>query len=78
MIRIENIPMLKLKKYHVKTKTTKIDNISIRYSDTGKGFPIVLLHGYLESIDIWGQFSVNLSENFRVIAIDIPGHGCQA
>lgn len=47
----------------------------IRYSLSGKGSPVVLLHGYLESSEIWNGFSDKLSEKFRVIAIDLPGHG---
>lgn len=47
----------------------------IYYSDRGKGFPVILLHGYLESHFIWDDFSNQLAENFRVIAFDIPGHG---
>lgn len=36
---------------------------------------MVLLHGYLESSDVWNGFSEKLSGEFRVIAIDLPGHG---
>lgn len=36
---------------------------------------IVLLHGYLESMDIWDDFSNLLIPAMRVIAIDLPGHG---
>ncbi len=48
---------------------------TIHYSDTGKGTTIVLLHGYLETREIWTNFAAELSKTFRVIAIDIPGHG---
>ncbi|MDY6799906.1 MAG: alpha/beta hydrolase [Bacteroidota bacterium] len=43
--------------------------------DIGQGDPIVLLHGYLESLAIWGEFANQLSHKFRIIAFDIPGHG---
>lgn len=59
----------------MKTKTLKIDNIHLRYSDSGNGFAVVLIHGYLESLDIWNNFAEKLTEDFRVICIDIPGHG---
>ncbi len=48
---------------------------SIQYSDQGKGPVVVLLHGYLESLEIWDEFKQGLAKNFRVIAVDIPGHG---
>jgi len=47
----------------------------IHYSDSGKGPVIVLLHGYLESSEVWNGFAGKLSSEFRVIAVDLPGHG---
>jgi pimeloyl-ACP methyl ester carboxylesterase len=47
----------------------------IHYSDQGKGKVIVLLHGYLETAEIWRSFAGKLAANFRVITIDLPGHG---
>lgn len=47
-----------------------------RYSDFGKGDKVIcLLHGYLESIEVWDHFGGILGKTFRVIAIDLPGHG---
>jgi pimeloyl-ACP methyl ester carboxylesterase len=48
---------------------------SINYSDQGSGKVIVLLHGYLETHEIWKDFASELAKSFRVISIDIPGHG---
>lgn len=47
----------------------------IRYSDEGDGEVLVLLHGFIERIEIWKEFSVDLSKQFRVICIELPGHG---
>jgi len=47
----------------------------IRYSDCGSGNCIVLLHGFTESLDIWENLTAILCKDFRVIAIDLPGHG---
>ena len=41
----------------------------------GKGIPIVLLHGYLESSEVWNGFAEKLAADFRVISVDLPGHG---
>lgn len=49
--------------------------VKVRYSDTGKGRVVVLLHGFLGSHEIWSEFVKKLSKKFRVIAIDLPGHG---
>lgn len=47
----------------------------IHYSDSGEGSAIVLLHGYLESLEVWNGFGQKLARKFRVISIDLPGHG---
>ncbi len=49
----------------------------IRYTDIGKGRVIVLLHGFPFSLEIWfgNGYATTLSKKFRVIAIDLPGHG---
>ena len=47
----------------------------INYTDKGKGPVIILLHGYLETSEIWSSFGEKLAGDFRVIAMDLPGHG---
>ena len=47
----------------------------IHYTEKGRGDTIVLLHGFTEDLRIWKQFSARLSKNYRVICIDLPGHG---
>ena len=56
-------------------KTIPFCNSKIRFSDTGKGPAVVLLHGYLESLEIWNNFIPLLEGRFRVICPDLPGHG---
>ena len=56
-------------------KTATFKNGRIAFSDTGKGRIVVLLHGFLGSREIWAQTIENLSKSYRVIAIDLPGHG---
>lgn len=55
--------------------TVEYHNAVIRYSDLGYGESVVLVHGYLESLEIWNGFSDELSADFRVICVDLPGHG---
>jgi pimeloyl-ACP methyl ester carboxylesterase len=49
--------------------------VKVRYSDKGKGRVIVLLHGFLESLEVFEELSNKLSKKFRVISIDLLGHG---
>lgn len=53
----------------------KYKDISISYTTKGKGNSIVLLHGYLETNEIWKEFAVELSKNNMVTCIDLLGHG---
>lgn len=56
-------------------KTFTFKEARINYTDSGKGRAIVLLHGLTESLEIWKEFSEALAKQFRVICIDLPGHG---
>lgn len=50
-------------------------NRRIYYRVKGKGPCLVLLHGFLESQNIWNYYSDQLSQSFRVVTLDLPGHG---
>ncbi|WP_317166946.1 alpha/beta fold hydrolase [Winogradskyella ursingii] len=50
-------------------------NISINYSVEGEGEAVVLLHGFLENINMWVDLIPELSKTHKVIAIDLLGHG---
>lgn len=41
----------------------------------GKGKPIVMVHGWAMHSGIWRDFATELSKNYRVSCIDLPGHG---
>ncbi len=48
---------------------------TIFYTDQGKGNPIVFLHGFLENSSMWDTFLPELTKNYRIICIDLLGHG---
>jgi pimeloyl-ACP methyl ester carboxylesterase len=50
-------------------------NTNISYSDNGKGTAVVLLHGFLENQTMWKHLTPELSKKYRVISIDLLGHG---
>lgn len=60
---------------YTKTMTIEFQNKKIHYTDTGKGETLVLLHGFLESKEIWTNFIPEFSKYGRIITIDLPGHG---
>lgn len=47
----------------------------IYYSSTGAGEPLILIHGFLENKNMWATLQGELSKNYRVLAVDLPGHG---
>jgi len=47
----------------------------IAYRTAGSGRCVVLLHGFLESSEVWESSIQALSTRYRVVAIDLPGHG---
>ena len=56
-------------------KSISFRNGKIAFSDEGKGRVVVLIHGFLGSKEIWNSVHASLAKNYRVIAIDLPGHG---
>jgi len=61
-----------------KTTTLKqiiYKNTKISFSDSGKGTALVFLHGFLENSKMWDYFIPEFSKKYRVISIDLLGHG---
>jgi pimeloyl-ACP methyl ester carboxylesterase len=55
-------------------KTCK--GIPVYITDTLKGDKtVVLLHGYLETNEVWADFAEQLKPHCRVIVLDLPGNG---
>jgi len=47
----------------------------IVFSESGQGNPVIFLHGFCESKELWKNFESHLSSDFRVILLDLPGFG---
>jgi pimeloyl-ACP methyl ester carboxylesterase len=47
----------------------------INYKISGEGPCVVFLHGFMESLKIWKKFEEIFAQRFRVLLIDLPGHG---
>ena len=58
-------------------KFTSLGSTAVHYSDSERGSRVlVLLHGYLESLDIWDDFAGLLAHaGYRTVSLDLPGHG---
>ncbi|MGC9354675.1 MAG: alpha/beta fold hydrolase [Mariniphaga sp.] len=53
----------------------QINDIEMYYEEYGDGKPIVLLHGFGGCSQNWHPFTAKLSENYRLIVVDMRGHG---
>lgn len=52
-----------------------ISGLRYHYTQNGTGEPLALLHGFTGSAVSWQNAIATLSTRFRVIAVDLPGHG---
>lgn len=58
-------------------RTLMFDGHVIHYRDEGRNNKktLVLLHGFLQSLDVWSSYVLTYMHHLRVITIDLPGHG---
>lgn len=49
--------------------------LNVYYQDEGQGFPLVLLHGFCETHEIWTGIAGRLSDTYRILMPDLPGFG---
>ena len=54
---------------------TQVNGIALAYSDQGTGLPLVFLHAFPLNRRMWTAQEEGLSSRFRVITIDLRGHG---
>lgn len=55
--------------------TLTVGKNEIAYTLQGKGQPLVFLHGFLENSSIWLNIAEKLTKNYKVLLVDLPGHG---
>lgn len=51
------------------------EEVSIYYTETGKGLPLVMLHGNGETHAVFDKLTEYMSARYRVIRMDSRGHG---
>jgi pimeloyl-ACP methyl ester carboxylesterase len=55
--------------------TVRLKDMEMYYEEYGEGKPLVLLHGFGGCAQNWHPFTARLSENRRLIVVDMRGHG---
>jgi len=59
------------------SKTLRVNDLALHYLDWGKadGPPIVCVHGYTGSADAFNALARYLQDRYRILALDVRGHG---
>lgn len=52
-----------------------IDNLNIEYTIEGEGYPVLLLHGWGSSFDVYQGIINTLKNRYKVVALNFPGCG---
>jgi pimeloyl-ACP methyl ester carboxylesterase len=58
-----------------KTNLARVNGIELGYEISGKGKPLILLHGGFGSLDMFGPNVELLSEHVQVVGVDLQSHG---
>jgi pimeloyl-ACP methyl ester carboxylesterase len=57
------------------TSTEMHGGRKLRVARLGSGPPVILLHGYPDSLQVWSELAPRLAAHYEVIAFDWPGMG---
>jgi pimeloyl-ACP methyl ester carboxylesterase len=56
-------------------RRTLVHGTTLAWTELGAGAPLLLLHGLGDSHRTWRRVAPRLAERFRVLILDLPGHG---
>ncbi len=57
------------------TRTTQLKGVALHVAEAGEGDPVLMLHGYPQSGEVWRFVAPELAKNHRVIIPDLRGMG---
>lgn len=63
-------------KEFLETKFIDVLGLKTRYCKCGSGEPVVLLHGFPETLQTWRFVAPIIAEKFSAVALDMKGFGC--
>lgn len=59
----------------VQSKFVMVNGKKIHYLEAGEGSPLILIHGWLASSNVFHKIIPELSKKFHVLVPDLPGYG---
>src|SRR5438034_9351608 len=71
----ENLPMQTSLPKPTKSGHAAVNGVNYYYAVYGKGEPLLLLHGGLGQIEMFGPNLAKLAQSRQVIGVDLQGHG---
>lgn len=57
------------------SRFVEVDGLRMHYRDEGSGPPVLLVHGIAANLYLWDAWAERLRGRYRVIRLDLPGHG---
>lgn len=59
----------------IEDRFANINGVRLHYLIAGKGYPVILMHGYAETSHMWRPLMVELAKTHTVVAPDLRGFG---
>ena len=59
----------------LRTQQIEVEGLSITYTEGGSGPTLLLVHGFNADKDNWTRMAAALTDDYRVVALDLPGFG---
>ncbi|MFA5368574.1 MAG: alpha/beta hydrolase [Candidatus Paceibacterota bacterium] len=59
----------------IQNRKISVNEIDVNYIEVGQGEALVILHGWGANISYWSSVIKNLANDYKVIALDLPGFG---
>jgi len=59
-------------------KIVPVDGLDVACTVGGEGAPVLLLHGFPQTMAMWARVAPKLAENFTVVCADLRGYGNSA
>jgi len=56
-------------------RTVHVDGVAINAVTGGNGPPVLLLHGYPQTLAMWGAIAPLIAQQYAVVATDLRGYG---
>jgi len=61
-----------------KNSKAQVSNATIAYETAGSGPPVLLLHGFPQTREMWHGIAPELAERFTIVAADLRGYGASS